>query len=34
MEDQATQSFPVVAADAGLIMKKVHFYDTKDDRIL
>ena len=34
MEDQPTQSFAVVAADAGLIKKKVCVYDTKDDRIL
>jgi hypothetical protein len=34
MEDQPTQSFAVVAADAGLIVKKVHIYDTKVDRIV
>ena len=34
MEDQPTQSFAVVAADAGLIKKKVCVYDTKEDRIL
>ena len=33
-EDQPIQSFAVVAADAGLIKKRVCVYDTKDDRIL